>query len=103
MIEIDQLIKEFGDLRAVDDLSLSVPAGEFFVVLGPNAAGKTTTIKIMAGLMKPTRGSVRICGFDIGSDPLEARRRLAYVPDFPFLYDKLTPVSYTHLTLPTKA
>ena len=98
MIEIDQLIKEFGDLRAVDDLSLSVPAGEFFVVLGPNAAGKTTTIKIMAGLMKPTRGSVRICGFDIGSDPLEARRRLAYVPDFPFLYDKLTPAEFFRFT-----
>ena len=98
MIEIDQLIKEFGDLRAVDDLSLSVPAGEFFVVLGPNAAGKTTTIKIMAGLMKPTRGSVRICGFDIGSDPIEARRRLAYVPDFPFLYDKLTPAEFFRFT-----
>ncbi len=98
MIEIDQLIKEFGDLRAVDDLSLSVPAGEFFVVLGPNAAGKTTTIKIMAGLMKPTRGSVRICGFDIGTDPLEARRRLAYVPDFPFLYDKLTPAEFFRFT-----
>ena len=98
MIEIDQLIKDFGDLRAVDDLSLSVPAGEFFVVLGPNAAGKTTTIKIMAGLMKPTRGSVRICGFDIGSDPLEARRRLAYVPDFPFLYDKLTPAEFFRFT-----
>ena len=98
MIEIDQLIKEFGDLRAVDDLSLSVPAGEFFVVLGPNAAGKTTTIKIMAGLMKPTRGSVRICGFDIGFDPLEARRRLAYVPDFPFLYDKLTPAEFFRFT-----
>ena len=98
MIEIDQLIKDFGDLRAVDDLSLSVPAGEFFVVLGPNAAGKTTTIKIMAGLMKPTRGSVRICGFDIGFDPLEARRRLAYVPDFPFLYDKLTPAEFFRFT-----
>ena len=98
MIEIDQLIKEFGDLRAVDDISLLVPAGEFFVVLGPNAAGKTTTIKIMAGLMKPTRGSVRICGFDIGSDPLEARRRLAYVPDFPFLYDKLTPAEFFRFT-----
>ncbi|HAH98895.1 MAG TPA: ABC transporter [Verrucomicrobiales bacterium] len=98
MIEIDQLIKDFGDLRAVDDLSLSVPAGEFFVVLGPNAAGKTTTIKIMAGLMKPTCGSVRICGFDIGFDPLEARRRLAYVPDFPFLYDKLTPAEFFRFT-----
>ena len=91
MIQIEQLTKQFGDLRAVDDVSLTVPAGEFFVILGPNAAGKTTTIKVMAGLMKPTSGSVRICGFDICANPIEARRRMAYVPDFPFLYDKLTP------------
>ena len=82
MIEIEQLTKQFGDLRAVDDVSLAVPGGEFFVILGPNAAGKTTTIKVMAGLMKPTSGSVRICGFDIGTSPIEARRRMAYVPDF---------------------
>ena len=94
MIEIEQLTKQFGDLRAVDDVSLAVPAGEFFVILGPNAAGKTTTIKVMAGLMKPTSGSVRICGFDIGTSPIEARRRMAYVPDFPFLYDKLTPAEF---------
>jgi len=98
MIEIQQLTKQFGDLRAVDDLSLAVPAGEFFVILGPNAAGKTTTIKVMAGLMKPTSGSVRICGFDIGTSPIEARRRMAYVPDFPFLYDKLTPAEFFRFT-----
>ena len=98
MIEIQQLTKQFGDLRAVDDVSLAVPAGEFFVILGPNAAGKTTTIKVMAGLMKPTSGSVRICGFDIGTSPIEARRRMAYVPDFPFLYDKLTPAEFFRFT-----
>tara|TARA_Y100001947_G_scaffold13378_1_gene10035 strand:- start:231 stop:953 length:723 start_codon:yes stop_codon:yes gene_type:complete len=98
MIEIDQLTKQFGDLRAVADISLTVPAGEFFVILGPNAAGKTTTIKVMAGLMKPTSGSVRICGFDIGASPIEARRRMAYVPDFPFLYDKLTPTEFFQFT-----
>jgi len=59
-------------------------------MLGPNAAGKTTTLKILAGLMKPTAGRAQICGFDTQAQPLEARRRLAYVPDFPFLYDKLT-------------
>ncbi len=94
MIEIEQLTKQFGDLRAVDNVSLAVPAGEFFVILGPNAAGKTTTIKVMAGLMKPTSGTVRICGFDIGASPVESRRRMAYVPDFPFLYDKLTPAEF---------
>ena len=98
MIEIEQLTKQFGDLRAVNDVSLTVPTGEFFVILGPNAAGKTTTIKVMAGLMKPTSGAVRICEFDCVTDPLEARRRLAYVPDFPFLYDKLTPAEFFRFT-----
>ena len=90
MIELDQLVKKFGDLTAVDNISLKIGRGEFFGMLGPNAAGKTTTIKILAGLLKPTSGCARICGFDIQKDPLEARRRMAYVPDFPFLYDKLT-------------
>ena len=91
MIELIRLVKKFGDLTAVNDVSLTVPAGEFFALLGPNAAGKTTTIKVIAGLMKPTSGSVRVAGWDVVQQPLEARRRLAYVPDFPFLYDKLTP------------
>jgi ABC-2 type transport system ATP-binding protein len=91
MIELIHLVKRFGELTAVNDLSLTVPRGEFFAVLGPNAAGKTTTIKILAGLIKPTSGSARVAGFDVQTQPLEARRRLAYVPDFPFLYEKLTP------------
>jgi ABC-2 type transport system ATP-binding protein len=91
MIELIHLVKRFGELTAVNDISLTVPRGEFFAVLGPNAAGKTTTIKILAGLIKPTSGSARVAGFDVQTHPLEARRRLAYVPDFPFLYEKLTP------------
>ncbi len=98
MIEIEGLSKCFGDLTAVNDISLSVPKGEFFVILGPNAAGKTTTIKVMAGLMKPTRGSVHICGYNIELDPLDARKRMAYLPDFPFLYDKLTPSEFFRFT-----
>ena len=90
MIELDQLVKKFGDLTAVDHISLKIPRGEFFAILGPNAAGKTTMIKLLAGLMKPTSGCARVCGFDIQKQPLEARKRLAYVPDYPFLYDKLT-------------
>ena len=90
MIELDHLVKRFGSLTAVDGLSLTLGRGEFFAMLGPNAAGKTTTLKLLAGLMKPSAGTARICGFDIQTQPLEARRRLAYVPDFPFLYDKLT-------------
>ena len=90
MIELDHLVKRFGGLAAVNDVSLKVGRGEFFALLGPNAAGKTTLMKLLAGLLKPTSGSARVCGFDIQAQPLEARRRLAYVPDFPFLYDKLT-------------
>jgi ABC-2 type transport system ATP-binding protein len=91
MIELCHLTKKFGDLTAVSDLSLKVARGRFFAILGPNAAGKTTLLRILAGLLKPTSGVARVAGFDIQTDPLEARRRLAYVPDFPFLYDKLTP------------
>src|SRR5208282_2947695 len=90
VIELIHLVKKFGDLVAVNDVTLTVPRGEFFAVLGPNAAGKTTTLKILAGLMKPSAGCARVCGFDTQAEPMEARRRLAYVPDFPFLYDKLT-------------
>jgi ABC-2 type transport system ATP-binding protein len=70
---------------------LTVPRGEFFALLGPNAAGKTTTIKLLCGLIKPDAGCLRVAGFDVQAQPLEMRQRLAYVPDFPFLYDKLTP------------
>jgi ABC-2 type transport system ATP-binding protein len=98
MIELVHLVKRFGELVAVNDLSLTVPRGEFFAVLGPNAAGKTTTIRILAGLIKPTSGSARVAGFDVQAQPVEARRRLAYVPDFPFLYDKLTPWEFFRFT-----
>src|SRR3984957_464165 len=98
MIELIHLVKKFGELVAVDDISLSVRRGEFLAVLGPNAAGKTTTIKILAGLMKPSSGSASIGGFDVQTHPLEARRRLAYVPDFPFLYEKLTPWEFFRFT-----
>src|SRR5438105_6387436 len=98
MIELVQLVKRFGDLVAVSGINLTVPRGEFFAVLGPNAAGKTTTVRIIAGLIKPTSGSARVAGFDVQAQPLEARRRLAYVPDFPFLYDKLTPWEFFRFT-----
>jgi ABC-2 type transport system ATP-binding protein len=83
MIELIHLVKKFGDLVAVNDVTLTVPRGEFFAMLGPNAAGKTTTLKILAGLMRPTSGSARVCG---------------YVPDFPFLYDKLTAWEFFRFT-----
>ena len=98
MIELNNLVKQFGDLTAVDDLSLTVKKGEFFAVLGPNAAGKTTTIKMLVGLIKPNAGTVRVCGIDVQTDPIDVRRHLAYVPDFPFLYDKLTPWEFLRFT-----
>lgn len=98
MIELIHLVKRFGDVMAVNDLSLTVGQGEFFVVLGPNAAGKTTTIKILTGLIKPTSGMARVAGFDVQAQPLEVKRRMAYVPDFPFLYDKLTPWEFFRFT-----
>jgi ABC-2 type transport system ATP-binding protein len=94
MIELANVSKNFGDLAAVSHLTLTIARGEFFAMLGPNAAGKTTTLKILAGLMKPTSGHARICGFDVQAQPLEARRRIAFVPDFPFFYDKLTPQEF---------
>ncbi len=98
MIELENLVKRFGELTAVDHLSLRVERGEFFAVLGPNAAGKTTTIKVLVGLLRPSSGHARICGWDVERHPLEARRRLAYVPDFPFLYDKLSPQEFFRFT-----
>jgi ABC-2 type transport system ATP-binding protein len=98
VIEVSHLEKKFGTLTAVNDVSLSVERGQFFAILGPNAAGKTTLIKLLAGLLKPTAGYAKIAGYDVQTDPLEARRRLAYVPDFPFLYDKLTPWEFIRFT-----
>jgi ABC-2 type transport system ATP-binding protein len=98
MIELIHLKKNFGELLAVDDISLTIKRGEFFAMLGPNAAGKTTTLKILAGLMKPTSGAARVCGCDVQTEPLAARRRMAYVPDFPFLYEKLTPWEFFRFT-----
>ena len=91
MIQTQGLSKSFGALCAVDRLSLDIPQGEFFAFLGPNGAGKTTTIKMLAGLLKPTAGSVLVAGFDIQRNPGAAKRLISYVPDFPFLYEKLTP------------
>ncbi len=90
MIELLQVTKRYGTRDAVEDLTLTIPAGELFAFLGPNGAGKTTTIKMMCGLLFPTSGTVRIAGFDIRTQGQQARQLLAYVPDQPYLYEKLT-------------
>jgi ABC-2 type transport system ATP-binding protein len=94
MIEIRNLVRRFGSLTAVDNLSLSVPAGELFCFLGPNGAGKTTTMKILTGLLRPTSGTAAIAGFDIQRQPVEAKRLIGYIPDMPYLYDRLTATEY---------
>ena len=94
MIQTFGLTKNFGDLRAVDGLDLDIAPGEFFAFLGPNAAGKTTTIKMLAGLLRPSSGRCVIAGHDMQKAPELAKRLLAYVPDFPFLYDKLTSAEF---------
>jgi ABC-2 type transport system ATP-binding protein len=90
MIELDQVTKVYGTKTAVDRLSLGIARGELFAFLGPNGAGKTTTIKLMCGLLFPTAGTVRIGGFDLQTQGDQARRLISYVPDQPYLYEKLT-------------
>ena len=90
MIELERVSKRYGNKLAVDDLSLRIEPGEMFAFLGPNGAGKTTTIKLMCGLLFPTSGTIRIAGFDMSQDGDRARQLISYVPDQPFLYEKLT-------------
>ena len=96
MIVCQNLTKQFGDLTAVDNINLNINTGELFGFLGPNGAGKTTTIKMLIGLLRPTSGICRIGGFDVTEQPLEARRVFGYIPDNPFLYEKLTGREFLH-------
>jgi ABC-2 type transport system ATP-binding protein len=90
MISLHNVVKKFGSFTAVDNISLDIQSSEFFGFLGPNGAGKTTTIKMMSGLFSPTAGSITINGYDIKRQPLHAKQGIGYIPDQPFLYDKLT-------------
>jgi ABC-2 type transport system ATP-binding protein len=92
VIELDRLSKHYGEFVAVKELSLAVPAGEIFGFLGPNGAGKTTTIRMMMGLLRPSSGTIRLCGHDLAKEPLAAKRHCGFVPDRPFLYEKLTAI-----------
>jgi ABC-2 type transport system ATP-binding protein len=90
VIRLTELTKRYGKFTAVDGIELVVPAGELFGLLGPNGAGKTTTIRMIAGILRPTSGTVLVGGIDMQARPLEAKARLGYIPDRPFVYDKLT-------------
>jgi len=94
MIEIQNLSKNFGAVQAVRDLNLKVKPGELFCFLGPNGAGKTTTIKMACGLLRPSSGNIRVGGFDAVREPAKVRKIIGYIPDTPYLYDRLTPVEF---------
>jgi len=96
MLEINSVSKNYDGFNAVIDLDLSIPKGEFFCFLGPNGAGKTTTIKMITGLLRASAGSLTIDGKDIQKDPIEARRRIGYIPDTPYLYEKLSGREFLH-------
>ena len=97
MIVIEQLVKNYDGFRAVDGLSLRVERGEILGLVGPNGAGKTTTLRCLAGILPPTAGRIALCGFDLDTRPVEAKRKLAFVPDEPHLFDHLTVWDHVRL------
>lgn len=94
MIEFNAVTRSYGRKIAVDQLTLTVRPGEIFALLGPNGAGKTTTIKMLVGLLRPNAGTVRLCGCDVAQDSRQAIAHLGYVPDEPFLYEKLSGLEF---------
>jgi ABC-2 type transport system ATP-binding protein len=94
MIRLTDLTKRYGGFTAVDAINLEVPKGELFGFLGPNGAGKTTTLRMIAGILRPSAGKVEIAGVDILTDPIAAKTRLGFIPDRPFIYEKLTGAEF---------
>ena len=92
-LKVQGLCKTF-DRPAVDGMDLKIFGGEFYALLGPNGAGKTTTLRMVAGLLQPDAGEISVFGSDVLNDPIEARRKVAWVSDEPMIYDKLTPMEY---------
>ena len=91
---VQGLSKRFGDKPAVNDLNLTVRAGELYALLGPNGAGKTTTLRMVTGLLKPDAGDISVFGTSLRTDPAAAKRLIAWLPDEPMIYDKLTALEY---------
>jgi len=98
VISLRQLTKTYGTAVAVDSLSLDVAPGEIVGLIGPNGAGKTSTLRCIAGIHRPTRGTVLVGGYDIARDPVEAKRRIAFVADEPHLFEHLTVMEHLRLT-----
>lgn len=95
-VQLERVTKSFGGRDAVHGLSLTLYAGEVFAFLGPNGAGKTTTLRMTTGLLRPDAGEVGVCGFSLARQAREAKRHIAYVPDEPYVYDKLTGREFIH-------
>ena len=98
MIETIHLSKKYGSFEAVKDLTLTIGTGKIYGFIGPNGAGKTTTISIMGGILAPTSGSARICGIDMAEEPEAAKSRIGFIPDRPYLYEKLTAMEFLKFT-----
>jgi len=98
MIELKDLTKKYGDFQAVNDLNLCVKKGEVFGFIGPNGAGKTTTIKMMGGILEPTNGTVTIAGVSMQAEPEIAKSKIGFIPDRPYLYEKLTGMEFLRFT-----
>ena len=94
---LEGLSKRFGPLMAVRDLSITVPPGEIYGLIGPNGSGKTTTVKMLTGLYRPTAGRIFVSGVDLLAAPEHAKRAMGYIPDEPFIYDKLSGREFLHL------
>ncbi len=94
MIRLEGLTKAYGSFVAVDHIDLEVPRGELFGFLGPNGAGKTTTLRMIAGILRPTAGRIWLGGDDLLEQPMAAKRRLGFIPDRPFVYEKLTGAEF---------
>jgi len=90
MLQLKGVVKRYGGFTAVNGIDLTVPRGEIFGFLGPNGAGKTTTIRMVAGVLQPTAGKIIIGGNDLGAHPMQAKSRIGYIPDRPYLYEKLS-------------
>jgi len=94
MIRLTKLSKKYGKFTAVDAIDMEIRRGELFGFLGPNGAGKTTTMRMIAGILQPTSGKIEIAGDDIAADPIRAKSRLGFIPDRPYVYDKLTGAEF---------
>src|SRR5690606_39259504 len=94
MVDIQHLRKTFGPIVAVDGVTFKVGQGEVLGFLGPNGAGKSTTMKMITGFLTPTSGTVRICGYNIEEHPLEAKKRIGYLPEGAPAYQDMTPASF---------